>query len=174
MYPRSRYLIDPLPLPSELKSSSVAYTAQHLQYTQNISCRTSLAYLPLTWRLRTQVGIHRRYDAKDFLCHRKCLRTAGNVISWLSVLWHCWLGVWKSIRPVKKLSGDVLTWLQWGTNDLHMVQLMPLPPIISCFIKIENGLKFLVRSYPGCPRKEAVNLLNRCLSLWKRVATFYC
>jgi len=36
----------------------------------------------------------------------------------------------------------------WGTgmerdaNDLHMVQLMPLPPIISCFIKIQNGLPF--------------------------------
>jgi len=29
-----------------------------------------------------------------------------------------------------------------GANDLHMVQLMPMPPIISCFIKIQNGLPF--------------------------------
>jgi len=28
-----------------------------------------------------------------------------------SVLWHCWLGGRKSIRPVKKLSGGVLAWL---------------------------------------------------------------
>ena len=29
-----------------------------------------------------------------------------------------------------------------SVNDLHMVQLMPLPPIISCIIKIQNGLHF--------------------------------
>ena len=28
-----------------------------------------------------------------------------------SVLWRCWLGGRKGIRPVKKLSGDVLAWL---------------------------------------------------------------
>ena len=28
-----------------------------------------------------------------------------------SVLWRCWLGGRKGIRPVKKLSGEVLTWL---------------------------------------------------------------
>ena len=28
-----------------------------------------------------------------------------------SVLWHCWLGVRKSIRPVKILSDEVLAWL---------------------------------------------------------------
>ena len=48
-----------------------------------------------------------------------------------SVFWHCWLGVRKSIQPVK-FSDEVLVWLviclEWGTNDLHMVQLMPLPP----------------------------------------------
>jgi len=27
-------------------------------------------------------------------------------------------------------------------NDLHMVQLIPLPPIISFFIEIQNGLPF--------------------------------
>ena len=28
-----------------------------------------------------------------------------------SVLWHCWLGIRKSTRPIKKLSDDVLLWL---------------------------------------------------------------
>jgi len=43
-----------------------------------------------------------------------------------SVLWHCWLGIRKSIWPVKT------EWLGAGmdrsANDLHMFQLMPLPP----------------------------------------------
>jgi len=46
--------------------------------------------------------------------------------------------------------------LEWGANDFHMVQLMPLHPIISCFIEIQVCLIFLVLAYPGCPGKEAV------------------
>jgi len=42
-------------------------------------------------------------------------------------------------------------------NDLHMVQLMPVLPIISCFLKIQVGITFLVLAYPDCPGKEAVN-----------------
>jgi len=34
--------------------------------------------------------------------------------------------------------------------------------IISWFIKIQNGLTFLVPDYPGCPGKEAV----KQMSLW--------
>jgi len=41
--------------------------------------------------------------------------------------------------------------LERGANDLHMDQLMPLPPIISWFIKIQIGLTFLTLAYPGCP-----------------------
>jgi len=46
--------------------------------------------------------------------------------------------------------------LERGANDLHMVQLMPVPPIISCFIKIQIGLIFLVLIYQDCCGKEAV------------------
>jgi len=35
--------------------------------------------------------------------------------------------------------------LKRGANYLHIVQLMPLPPIISCFIKIQKGLPFSCR-----------------------------
>ena len=47
----------------------------------------------------------------------------------------------------EKLSGEVLAWLflERAANDLHMVQLMPLPPIVFCFIKIQNGLPFRLR-----------------------------
>jgi len=47
-----------------------------------------------------------------------------------SVLWHCWLGARKSTRPVKKwvMGTGVVICLECGTNDLHMVQIMPPPP----------------------------------------------
>jgi len=36
-----------------------------------------------------------------------------------SVLWQCWLGVRKSIRPVKKLSDEVLMWLSlWSKAQI--------------------------------------------------------
>ena len=57
--------------------------------------------------------------------------------------------------------------LKRGANDLHMVQLMPLPPVISYLVKIQNGLTFLVPSYPGCPVEKRP--LNGCLSVCVRV-----
>jgi len=40
-------------------------------------------------------------------------------------------------------------------------------PIVSCFIKIQNGFTFLVPAYPGCPGKRP---LNGCLSVVSRVS----
>jgi len=55
------------------------------------------------------------------------------VPSILSVLRRCWLGVRKSIRPVKieRWGVDVVICLEWGTDCLHMVRLMPLPAQLS-------------------------------------------
>jgi len=49
-----------------------------------------------------------------------------------SVLWYCWLGIRKSIRPVKiEWWGiGVLICLEQGADCLHMVQLMPC---LQCF-----------------------------------------
>ena len=44
--------------------------------------------------------------------------------------------------------------------DLHMAQLMPLPPTVSCFSKIQIGFTFLVPAQPGSPGKRP---LNRCV-----------
>jgi len=66
-----------------------------------------------------------------------------------SVLWRCWLGGRKGVWPVKNwvvgcwhgyLSGVKCKWFIY-----RMVQLTPLPPIISCSIKIQNGLPFWCR-----------------------------
>ena len=78
------------------------------------------------------------------------------VIMMVSVLWCCWLGGRKGIRPV------TTEW--WGTGmergaDLHMAQLMPLPLTVSCSSNIQIGFTFLVPAYPGSPGKEAVKWL---------------
>jgi len=39
-----------------------------------------------------------------------------------------------------------------------MVQLMPLLTVIFCFIKIQNGLTFVMLAYHGCLGKEAANV----------------
>ena len=75
-----------------------------------------------------------------------------------SVLWRCWLGGRKGIRPVQKLE-----W--WGAGvviclerdaDLHMASLMPLPLTASCFRQIQIGFTFLVPAHPGSPGKRVV------------------
>ena len=60
-----------------------------------------------------------------------------------AVLWRCWLGGRKGIRPVKKLSGGVLAWLSvW--SEVQMICIWSswcyCHPIISCSRKIQNGL----------------------------------
>jgi len=61
-----------------------------------------------------------------------------------SVLWRCWLGGRKGIRPVKKtewLGAGVVICLERGA-ELYMAQRMPLPLTVSCFSKIQIGLPF--------------------------------
>jgi len=90
-----------------------------------------------------------------------------------SVLWHCWLGVRKSIRPVKKFEWCwVMTcWrgyqsaVQWDAK-LQMICIWSswchCDAIVSSFIKIQTGLTFLVLAYPRCPGKHAVKWLSVC------------
>jgi len=61
-----------------------------------------------------------------------------SLVATLSVLWRCWLGGRKGIRPVLKTEwwgAGVVIGLERGA-DLHMAQLMPLPLTVSCFSKI--------------------------------------
>ena len=64
-----------------------------------------------------------------------------------STLWHCWLGVGKSIRPVKKLSDEVLSSLSvWSKLLMTWIwsSWRHCVPVISFFIRIQIGLTFLV------------------------------
>jgi len=79
-----------------------------------------------------------------------------------SVLWGCWMGGRKGIRPVKTES--------WGTawlsvwNEVQMICIWfcwcHCHPIISCSSKIQIGLTFLVPAYPGCPGKKAIKRMR--------------
>ena len=88
-----------------------------------------------------------------------------------SVLWCCWLGSRKGIRPVKT------EW--WGTGiviclergaDLHIAQLMPLPLTVSCFSKIQIGFTFLVSAYLGSPGQGPLNGCVRVCDLFSCIA----
>jgi len=67
----------------------------------------------------------------------------------------------KGIWPIKTewWYARVVICLERAVNDLHIVQLMRLPPIIPCFIKIPNGSAFLVPAYQGYPGKKVVKLM---------------
>jgi len=55
----------------------------------------------------------------------------------------------------ERYTTDMVICLLRGVNNLHIVQLKPLPPIIYCLIKIQNSSAFLVPVYSGCPVKRS-------------------
>jgi len=78
------------------------------------------------------------------------------------VLWHCWLGVRKSIRSVKIewWGVGVVICLERGADCLYMGPpdaTASKNPVISCLIQIQTGFTFLVPAYPVCH-------LNGCTS----------
>jgi len=54
----------------------------------------------------------------------------------IAPLWHCWLDSRTSIQPVQIewWGAGVVICLERSADDLHMIWLMPLPPIFSGFI----------------------------------------
>jgi len=75
----------------------------------------------LTWKMRTKK--FRKRKVSSFCPILTCQS---------SVLWHCWLGTRKGIRPVKNWWGaGVVICVEEGANYWHTVQLMPLPPLSS-------------------------------------------
>jgi len=47
--------------------------------------------------------------------------------------------------------------------DLHIIQLMLLPLIVSCFSEIQIGFTFLGPAHPGSPGKRAVKWVCVCV-----------
>ena len=82
-----------------------------------------------------------------------------------SVLWRCWLGGGKGIRPVKteQWGAGMVICLERGA-DLHMAQLMHLPLTVSCFSKIQIGFTFLVPAHQGSPGQRDVKRVCVCVA----------
>jgi len=133
------------------------------------TCECEIINLPITC---LKILSDRNFTARQYITIIDYLRPVLSVKVIIPVCYAClqcfshsWLGVRKSIRPVTKLSDEVLavwsevqmicTWSRWC--HCH--------PIISCFIKIQIGLAFLVPAYPGCPGKDAVKRVSVCLSV---------
>jgi len=87
---------------------------------------------------------------------QNCLLIVNKCFFCPSVLRHCWLGVRKSIQPVKinwwGVGVGVVICLEWGADCLRMVQLMPLPlQTPSCLASFKSRLVLPLPNYPGCP-----------------------
>ena len=77
------------------------------------------------------------YDVKIFVVCTKTDIEASIIYHTVleTVLWRCWLGGRKGIRPVKNwVVGCWRGYLGWGA-DLHVAQQMPLPLTVSCSSK---------------------------------------
>ena len=79
------------------------------------------------------------------------------------MLWHCWLGVKKSIQLVKHwmmscwrdyLSGVRCKWSAYGPADATGI------PSSLASLGIQNGLTFLVPPYTACTGKQAITLVS--------------
>ena len=80
------------------------------------------------------------------------------------MLWRCWLGGRKGIRPVKNWAvGCWHGYLPWARCRLAYGQRMPLPLTVSCFSKIQFGFTFLVPAHPGSHGQRAIKRVCVCL-----------
>ena len=81
-----------------------------------------------------------------------------------SVLWRCWLGGRKGIRPVKTewWGACVVICLEWGA-DLYTAHRMPLPPTVSCSSKIQIGFYLSGTAHLGSPGQRAIKRMHVCM-----------
>jgi len=76
-----------------------------------------------------------------------------------SVLWAA--GRASGLQKTEWWGALVVVCLEQGA-DLHKVKLIPLPPTVSCFSKIQIGFTFLVLAHLGSPGKRAVKRVCVC------------
>jgi len=59
------------------------------------------------------------------------------------------------------LSDELLARLSaWSKVQMICIRFSHCHPIVSCFVKIQNGLTFPEPAYPVCPGKEAAKLVS--------------
>ena len=99
-------------------------------------------------------GLTITHDTVDYL--NSAATTTLAKLQWPSVLWRCWLGGRKGIRPVKNLV--VGCWRGYLSGARCR-----LPLTVSCFSKIQIGFTFLVPAHPGSPGKRATKRVCVCV-----------
>jgi len=88
------------------------------------------------------------------------------------VLWCCWLGGRKSIRPVKTewwgagMVQMICIWSSWCHCHPVISCWYHWHPIVSCFIKMWIGLTLLVPVYQACPGKEVVKWVSVIMCIY--------
>ena len=131
------------------------------------------------WRSCWKLDLVRSISVSCIISH---LHFEFAVCTLPSVLWRCWLGGRKGIRPVKNwvVGVGMVICLERGA-DLHMAQLMPLPLTVSCFSIIQIGFIFLVPTHSGSPGQRAVKRVCVCVCtlLWlflvfHTVSLYFC
>jgi len=90
-------------------------------------------------------SINHAINCLKFLTIKKVLIVKISIEVTHSVLWCCWLGSRKGIRPVKKWVVGCWHGCLGRGADLHMTQLMPLPLTVSCSSKSRLVLPFWYR-----------------------------
>jgi len=140
--------ICPHPQPSPQWSSPLPlyYCIFHFRYFRFPTVTAVLPLSPLPCRSLLQVLT---VDLSQL-----CLIWSNIGLAAPSVLWCCWLGSRKGIRPVKTewWGAGMVICLEQGA-DLHIAQLMPLLLTVSCFNKIQIGLPFWYRLTRVVPEK---------------------
>ena len=132
-------------------------------------CSCSLFYPAVG--LHTQIFLF-AYDIALVLQQNR-LRWYGHVLrkdddDWakkcMSVLWRCWLGGRKGIRPVK--NWVVRCWHGYLSGARCRLAYGPADATVSCFSKIQIGFAFLVPAHPGSPGQRAVKRVCVCMHMY--------
>jgi len=142
-----------------------------LEYWLTLRLTSTVDTTCLLFNYSTQNLCTKTFNSTDI-----CYKLIINHLS--SVLWCCWLGSRKGIRPIKTewWGTGVVICLQRGANDLHMVHLMPLPPHHLLLQQNPECLPFWCRLAHVVREKKVVKwmqqlIINHCCTKWPSTNT---
>ena len=101
-------------------------------------------------------------------CQWRSCKLQITYIHYSAVLWRCWLGGRKGIRPVK--NWVVGCWHGYLSGARYRLAYGPADATVSCFSKIQTGFTFLVLAHPGSPGQRVVKCVCVCVYIHYRVA----
>jgi len=158
---------DSFRLQSTIKASRLAAIVMLKTWKQQQHTKYYATEVSLTTDQTTKLTIYTSFLRQKFtLWFHNCVSEFAFTLDALpSVLWHCWQGIRNSIQLVK--NWWVRCWCGYLSGAERSVNVLLnfnswcyCDPIISCVIKIQTGLTFLVPAYTGFPQTEAVKRVS--------------